>query len=269
MIKSITLLLLSCIVVSCTAKKDTNFLVTDASTTSNNQNELSTNNSISFQEYSGTIETQKQINGVDVVSIEHHQQVEIQGMAKPENLVIWNTPTGENKSQIGKIILGEVIDIISLVKINHANDPQIWFNINSESLKDGWIYYGKDDPYANGTWAIIGKYNIDGKAFTVRKLDQTLGIVTNCSLYKHPSLNENELVKNIELGKDEFINMIKVLAITEETDTFNNEDFFWVQIIDQENAIGWVKSTHLSAERGGPLFLTPNNVIDFSLGFEP
>ena len=268
MIRSLALVIISCFVLSCSVKKETSSMVTDSSTQNNTQNE-STINNIVFIEYNGTIEKQETISGISIILIEHHQQLEIQGMAKAENLLIWNTPIGDNKKQVGSIILGEVIEISKLIKIKDGNSYEIWLNINSESLNDGWIYYGKDDPYANGIWSIIGKYQIDGKSFTIRKLEQDLGVITECNMYKHPINKDTELIKTIKLGKDEFIRIIRVLAITEETDSINNEEFFWVQIMDEDKAIGWIKSIYLSAERGGPLFLTPNNVIDFNLGFEP
>lgn len=224
---------------------------------------------ISVDQIFGTQEIVELIGDKEVTSIEHNQKVEIGGMASAENLIVWSNPFEESKQEIYKINLGDVIEIKKIIKFYNNELLEIWFKVITPDSSEGWMYYGNNDPYENGCWNIIEKIKIDSKIFTVRKLEQGLSVFIDSTIYNYPSVVGTDIVAIIKLQENEYMRNVELLAITEETDTVDDHTFNWVKIVDSNGNVGWIFGNVLSAERGGPLFYTPFNTIDFSLGLEP
>jgi hypothetical protein len=130
------------------------------------------------------------------------------------------------------------------------------------------IKYIPDDNIKNG--GIIETIESDGKTWTVRKLEQSLSFIgwreDIVDILDKPRGNTIYKVKSTRPN----LTFVHTLAITREIDTVDGIEYngklledYWVKIIIDDDKIGWIFGKKLDVERGGPKYLTPENVEPF------
>jgi len=189
-----------------------------------------------------------------------------------------------------KIFVIFILIFIGLFSCSKKEEKSVTINVvddkniveNEDIVEDENIIIVKDidkinyvpDYTKNG--AVIGVINSGGKTWTIRYL---IGI---CSLsgwrediidiLDNPRGNVLYRVRR-KPNKDALYSVVNILAITKETDTvegiyYEDENFklsedHWVKILIDDDKSGWVFGLKLDIERGGPKYLTPENVEDF------
>jgi len=158
-------------------------------------------------------------------------------------------------------------DIMDLFRIGTANELDlILLNEEIIDLKNYNEINHSVDYSRNG--AIIDVIESGEKTWTIRYLIGTLAIrgwrennIVN--IYDNPKGN---IIYRVRLRPE--IDFVNVLAITKETEPvvhYTGRDIIiieehWVKILIDNDKSGWVFGNRLSAERGGPKYLTPENI---------
>ena len=195
----------------------------------------------------------------------HIQEVKIGDLARGEERIIYSDT---NKSKmLYNLQDDDELEISEILFVNSKEDNinTIWLKVNCNGIS-GFIYFSSD-PYKNNRWEIIEK--IDSK-WTVRKLTQTLAVFSQkdeIELRDKPGEKDSKVIfyvpSSYKNGQGQ-INF-EIEAVTEEIDTNKGNDR-WVRIT-YNGRTGWVYGGYLSAERGGPKYFIPDNVVEFSLSW--
>lgn len=214
---------------------------------------------------------------MSIVERKHIQNVQIGNLAGDQSIRVYNKPNLINSSEIYKLVQGEKILVNELYKYENSEEKiiEIWLKINYNNNKDGYLYFGKSDPYKNRNWSIIETITSSKKTWTVRNYeeyyfvryviftpDKKTSVVKVLNVRDKPSVEDSTILFQLvpsEIG-------VKSIAVTEELEKINGITDHWVKIMDKENRIGWVFGGYLTTIRGGPKYLSPNHIIDFTLG---
>ena len=185
-----------------------------------------------------------------------------------------------NKSVIGHLKDFEEIQIHSIYtkvyKYKQKNKigfrpGEIWYQISTKSI-NGWIWLNSDylfidphsDPYYNNRYQIIGKYQGYGKEWTIRTMDQGLAAWGNLVIRDNPGNNSKVIFETNLPSIQKNPSYIEVIAITEENETIDNKTDYWLKIKFDKH-IGWIFGSTTTAERGGPKYFIPEDIISCSL----
>ena len=190
----------------------------------------------------------------------HIQRVFVSDETSPGLLEIYEKPL-QTSTIITKVCYGQTIDVINVLTIEKKQKEknETWLKISMKNIT-GWIYFGIENPYKNNKWEIVQTIQIGSKHWTIRKLEQGITIWNTTNVYEKPGLLENKILFTIKaLDDNEQINLM-ALSITEEVDVINGKTDNWAYI-NYQNRKGWIFCGDATVERGGPKYLTPENVI--------
>jgi hypothetical protein len=133
------------------------------------------------------------------------------------------------------------------------------------------VNYITDTTVKNG--AIIEIIQSAGMKWTIRKLEGSLSIwgwrEDTVEILDKPRGN---VIYRVKLKPRPSYDVVHLLAITKETDTVEGIEYegtpyidHWVKILIDDDKSGWIFGRKLDVERGGPKYLTPENVEPFVL----
>ena len=149
---------------------------------------------------------------------------------------------------------------------------ELWYNIKSDTM-EGWIciYSGYiaffRDPYFDNRYEILEVIESAGKKWTVRSIKQSLSVWENLNIRAKPGINGTNVVYTIRPGTtDPRQTNVEVIAITEERDTIDGKNNYWLKI-NYKDFTGWIFGGYASAERGGLKYYIPEDMVHFDLGW--
>ncbi len=225
---------------------------------------------------SGKVISESKNKKENILVREHLQTVEI-----GENIEDFQREihSGINENDIiGNLKKNDLIEVSEIWYITSkgGKNTDIWLKINFENTI-GFIHYVDGntakkntlsiDPYRDGTWELLESFD-DG--WTARKVNQTLAVYgeeDEIELRDRPGTKNSKVIALIprsqRKGHDQ-INL-EVGAVTEETEKKKGGDR-WVRV-SWEGKTGWVYAGPLQVERGGPKIWTPENILEWNLGW--
>ena len=169
----------------------------------------------------------------------------------------------------GSTLLPDNIVIKSsvLLVLKDGKTSKCWLNVEYDTNKSGWIFLGIEDPYRYDNWAVIGKLEADNKIIFLRKYTGSFSVGRNEPAYDMPSSNGNIVWYTERTDDNDQINL-SALCVTNDTFQGDYTDEHWVKVKDSYGRIGWFPGNVLDVERGGPKYLSPENLISSSF-YEP
>ena len=221
-----------------------------------------------YENGNGTIIEQTENNDFYILKRKHKQKLELGEMCNDFNIY-----ENVNKNEIlTKVILNDTVDVAELWVLQSKNKLQksVWLKVSYKGFQ-GFIYYSTSDPYINNRWEILEKINVGNKVWTARKVCQTLSVFSEKSfveLYDKPGKVGATVIGKIPSSYKNGNGQESIMteAITEEYDGSYTDR--WVRIT-VDGKTGWVHGAYLSAERGGPIYYIPEDLIDFGMGDAP
>lgn len=195
---------------------------------------------------------------------------------------IQNITIGDLAEESERIVYSDVNESKILYTLQDNDEIQIkeiWYIKNSENEKafvnikvkdfNGFIKL-LNDPYENNQFEILEKITVGKKTWTVRKLQQMFAVwskTDSVELRDAPGIEGTNVIGQVPVSYKNGNNQInlEIEAITEEKDLLQTNNY-WVRLT-YDGKTGWVYGKYLSAERGGPQYLIPNDVLDFEFGW--
>ena len=224
----------------------------------------------------GTIISETKSNKETVLVRKHVQTVEI-----GENIEDFQREihSGINqKDIIGILKENDLIDVSEIWYIisKSGKNTDIWLKINFKNTI-GFILYEDGqklkenslsiDPYRDGNWELLEKFD-DG--WTSRKVKQSLAVYgesDEIELRSRPGSKNSTVISLIPRSERKGNGQVnlEVEAVTEETEKKKGGER-WVRVT-WNGISGWVYAAPLQAERGGPKIWTPENILEWNLGW--
>jgi hypothetical protein len=209
-------------------------------------------------------------NGNRIVIRKHEQRFSIEPSSMPPygvNEIIVYENTDKTSKQLFKLKDGDYVNTLQVANIkNISGNISNWIKIIDDNNRTGWLDMDdKWDRYSDGIWSIVERIIINGKKWTVRKLEGRVSVYETLNVRNKPGTVETMvLFQLIPIQKNHSPVNVTILAITEETDLIDGKTDHWVYIKDDQNRTGWVFGGYTDVDRGGPKFRTPNNQIRFN-----
>jgi hypothetical protein len=154
-----------------------------------------------------------------------------------------------------------------------------WVKIQDDNNRIGWLDMDDPrDPYRNGNGAFLEKIITKDKEWTIIKLVAGLSYWETLEVRDRPGITdssvlfklENESRKQFSVGfsaitkETDTIDTIKTIRTSDATvDVINTLTDHWLKIEDDAGRIGWIFGGYCSAERGGPKYNTPEEIVEF------
>ena len=226
----------------------------------------------SYGNGNGTIIEIITTNEIKWIRRQHNQFIRIGDLSRPERLIVYTNPQLGNYSELFRINYGDYIEIIEVIREEQIanNEFKIWLKIIVNNGDIGWINIDGRDPYENDNWTFIENIYVINRIWTIRKLYFSVAIWETLEVRNKPGLYGSEILFNLVpiLPKDNegatfFYNGF---AATEKKDTIDGRTEHWVKIECIDGRTGWIFGGYGSAERGGPTYWTPENIIHVRLG---
>ena len=222
----------------------------------------------------GTIIEMKIINDINWIRRQHTQRIQIGDLARPERLIAYSDPTLENPQELFRLNYNDFINISEVItgaNITTDRCDIIWVKISTDRGNIGWLNIGGSDPYENNKWIILERIISGDRTWTIRRQNFFLTFWEPLEVREKPGLESNVLfifTPSLPQDNDGIKFVFRGYAITEETDKIDGVSWadHWVRIEDDQGRYGWVFAGYGSAERGGPTFSTPANLINQRLG---
>ncbi len=201
----------------------------------------------------------------------------IGGMLSDDGRVVYESIA--KKSAIGLLQDGDQVFIEQLCSLEYLQEPKsefgmergdLWYKILQNGT-EGWIcvndgYLSESVPYYGNAYEILGTISSQGKSWTVRSMRQSLSVFSDLNIQDKPGAADNSVVYTIRPGEtDPGQTNVEVTAMTEEEDTLEGMTDHWLQV-SYKDYEGWIFGGYASAERGGPKYYIPEQLIAFGLG---
>jgi len=197
----------------------------------------------------------------------------IDGYFIENDLNLYKNPEINGDEIVGKLNYGDFINIEQILEMNTGKKYLVWLNIRKDDGIKGWLFWGECEtrlarsyaPYFNNKWEIIERINVGNKIWTVRKLETSF-LISNCSIYDKPGLENKNKISEISESNSAYDNMswVGVIAVTEEEETIEGSADRWLKI-KYEGIEGWIGGWGASAERGGLKYNIPEDYIELML----
>jgi uncharacterized protein YgiM (DUF1202 family) len=222
-----------------------------------------TNNNIvyDYNNGNGTILAMKNEDGANWTYRKFNDTQEAWGGGKYNK--VYNNPGLNNRKELFTLDQGEEFDIYEIATDEINGKANLWVKIKNKESLEGWIYGGEKDPYRDGNGAVLDIINIGDRTWTVKKLpEQKLMAENNLNVRDKPGLINTKVLLQIkkedynnENWPDYLVNYacnVTLLAITNEKDTIDEKEEYWVKIKDDKGREGWVFGKYLDFDgRGG------------------
>jgi hypothetical protein len=238
-------------------------------------------NSGNFENGNGTIIEIKYVENIVWVLRKHIQRIEFPVWFDDfSELLVYEEPVIENPVVIATL-KKENFNILQVLEARTDKIIYYWIKIQTDSNIIGWIFcegheYRFADfriPYFDNRWEILEKIVIGGRTWTVRKMNEDdIVVFGDVNIYDYPGLTNTNILSHINRVRHEIF--LNVLAVTEEKEIITKEGDFefstsrntnrWVKI-NYNGIVGWIFGGHVSVNRGGPYFWTPEDIIDWRI----
>ena len=224
----------------------------------------------------GTIIEETEDDVYKTTARKHYQTVKIGDMARDERRIIYSNM--EKSAKIYELKDNDELEISEIWNIMTKNDGlyHIWLKVKTNDYS-GFLcysepYYNKyhkeyrnnlPDPYENDAWEIIETISSGNKKWTVRKMTQGLSVFASTDeieLHDKPGETGTKVIGYVPTSYKKGNGQINV-----ETEALT-DDAKWARITF-EGKTGWINGLYLSAERGGPKYYIPEDVLNFNLGW--
>jgi hypothetical protein len=149
-----------------------------------------------------------------------------------------------------------------------GKNVECWIEVTTTSNNVGWLFVGNQDPYEDGNWLSIGTITIGEKTLHLRKYTHWFSTNRGERAYDRPSLEGATVVWRAERTKENDQINLTPLEITEETFPGKYWSEHWVKVKDSYGRIGWLPGDSLSIERGGFMYLSPENIVKYAFSEE-
>ncbi len=191
----------------------------------------------------------------------HEQKIKIGDLADEKERIIY--AYAENSKVLYTLQNNNEIQIKEI-----WDSGDIWLKVTFKDIT-GFIQFDYD-PYAAGTWKILEVFDSGDKKWTSRKIDGRVTVWADkdeVELWDKPGKTDAEIIGSIPSSFSNGNGQINlnIQAITEEYDETIGHSR-WVKVT-YKGKTGWMQDNYLSAERGGPIFETPEAVLEFGLGW--
>ena len=218
---------------------------------------------IDYNNQNGTILEVKKVFSTKSILRKHIQSIYVSDETSPTLLDIYEKPS-LSSAKVYQLHYDQTINVVNVLTKEQLFNKNVetWLKISMPHI-DGWIFLGNTNPYINNKWEILKRTNNGSKNWTIRKLEQGIAIWNKTNVYENPGLIDCKPIYTIEAINDNNgqINL-DTLAITEETDLINGTIDNWALITYKGNIKGWIFCGDATVERGGPKYLTPENIIN-------
>ncbi|GHV06148.1 hypothetical protein FACS189485_14220 [Spirochaetia bacterium] len=160
---------------------------------------------------------------------------------------------------------GDFVNTLQVANVkNISNGQTYWIKIKDDNNRIGWLDMDDNlDRYADGIWSIIEKIKVNGRSWTVRKLNGGLTVGEILNVRDNPGVNGTHVLFQLIPTIQHQELYVTILAITEEKDIIDGITDYWVKIKDEQNKIGWIFGGYTYVGRGGPKYRTPESQIKF------
>ena len=92
-------------------------------------------------------------------------------------------------------------------------------------------------------------------------MDETLSVFENLNIRNNPGTEKTEVIYTIRpKATDPFQTNVEVIAMTQEEETIDGKTDSWLKI-KYKNYEGWIFGGYATAERGGPRYYIPENIV--------
>ena len=230
-----------------------------------------------YQGGNGTILTYAESDWVRKIIRKCELDVTIGGMLDDEGRTVYESFA--KKSAIGLLQDGDRVSILQQCTLEYLQEPKseygsergdLWYKLRLADGSDGWIctndeYLYSMVPYYGNSYELLGTVRSGGKKWTVRKLHQTLSVFEKLNIRDKPGLGGSVLYTIRPGESDPAQTNVQVTAVTEEEDTVDGITDRWVRV-SYGDCEGWIFGGYTSAERGGPKYYIPEQLIAFDLG---
>lgn len=143
---------------------------------------------------------------------------------------------------------------ILIIKTRDNELIECWFKVTDPKGNVGWVY-GEEDPYRDNNWIVIGSVFVDNKKILIRKYEEWFSVKGREPAYDKPSYSGKIIWRTKRTDDNSQINL-ESICVTDKT--FKGEH--WVKAKDPDGRIGWFPGEKLDIERGGPKYLSPENI---------
>jgi hypothetical protein len=199
---------------------------------------------------------------------QHVQRLQIVEFSDEKHLPIYETHSMDANA-IGRLKIGDFINIVQVAEAIIDEQYHIWLNINTDRGLKGWLLLGIDgyddaqceDPYFNNKWEITEIIRTS-KVWTIRKMIcQEVSVVEVINIRDKPGLVGTTVISKIVPSENDNpqVNLV-VTEATDETETIDNKNDRWLKIT-YKGIVGWIFGGYASVERGGYKYYTPENII--------
>lgn len=235
-------------------------------------------NEIEYNYANGTILNQYHENNNFIVIRKHEQRFStLANFVDPshvrygvDEIIAYEKPN-KNSKELFKLKYGDYVNTMQVANVKNmaTGNESSWIQIKNDNNRIGWLALeNRQDVYHDGTWSIMEQVDVNGKRWTVRKLNQSVSVKEVLNVRDNPGVNGTKVLFKLIPPKDAYpIISVTVLAITEETDTIDGITDYWLKI-EYENRVGWIFGGYAGVERGGPKYFIPDSVVDFYIYFK-
>jgi len=141
-----------------------------------------------------------------------------------------------------------------VTKSRDKKQIECWIKVTDPKGNVGWVC-GDEDPYEDNNWIVIGTVPVDNKNILIRKYVNWFSIQRGQPAYDKPSYSGNIIWRTKRTDDNSQINL-ESICVTD--NTYKGEP--WVKAKDSYGRIGWFPGDKLDIERGGPKYLSPENI---------
>jgi hypothetical protein len=214
-----------------------------------------------FQNGNGTIIQRYSTNEISWTIRKHSQELIMDSWPDQEHYYIYSEPTLDVNKRIFSLKKGEEYQCIEIATATSAQkNTTNWIKVKTQTNKIGWKFLGNSDPYQNDQWSIEDVIKTINRIWTIRKIEGTLATEQTVTIQEKPGENSSNILTKITVPENDWIN-IRIIAISEEEDTIDSISDHWVKVITSDGIYGWVFGGFLTAMRGGPKYLTPEEIV--------
>lgn len=169
----------------------------------------------------------------------------------------------------------KVLETCTVARLKKSNgkteiyQQEVWYKIQKSS-EIGWLHKSEGtNPYKNNSFKVLEKIESSGRKWTVRRMNQTVAVWERLNVREKPGLDGNKIsmIHDFDSGSRNPQENYTVVAMTEEKDSIDGMNDYWLKIEYAHGKYGWIFGGYATVERGGPKYYTPENTAIFALGW--
>jgi hypothetical protein len=238
--------------------------------------------SYNFDNGNGTILNYNIENEYLIITRKHETRLFL--MAFMQQYIVYEDPY-INSNELFVITSSCYVNTLQIVFVKNlnTNEAMNWIKIITDDNIAGWLKVSTNkEIYSEGNWAILEIININNKNWTIRKIRDSMlvidfsilnrenyidyqGIILydSIDIRNNPGIDGTEIIFTIKMEDDKRV-PLKILAITEETDSKDGEIEHWLKIEFEDGRIGWIFGGYVY-NLADPRYFFPNSILGIYL----